>query len=145
MARARAALACVSAGVAGAASCPSGHGVDQADGHNQQPAQDHRRQRRELGFELQFFQSLLETTLQEVGTLAGFVGVELGVGSAGLFLELELLRPVIPIGNLLGQPILHRRFGLGHQFELAAAHFGQVFRHDVGDGVTLRLLLQIAG
>ncbi len=92
MARARAALAWVSTGAVGAAVRPARHGRDQADRHDEQAAEDHGRQRRELGFELQLFQPLLQTALQEVRALAGLVGVELGVGFTGLFLELELLR-----------------------------------------------------
>ena len=65
-------------------------------------------------------------------------------GLAGLLLELELLGAVVPVGDLLGQPVLHRGLGLGDQRELAAADLGEVLGHDVRDGVALRLLLQLA-
>ena len=40
-------------------------------------------------------------------------------GLAGLLLELELLGAVVPVGDLLGQPVLHRGLGLVDQLELA--------------------------
>ena len=98
---------------------PPGHGREQAQRHHQQAAEDHRRQRRDLGFELQLLQALLQPRLEVVGALAGLARVEPGVGLAGLLLELELLGAVIPVGDLLGQPVLHRRLGLGDQLELA--------------------------
>ncbi len=144
MARARAALACVSTGADGAAGCLTRHGRDQARGHHQQPAEHHRRQRRDLGFELQLLQPLLQAALEIVGPLAGLARVELGVGLAGLLLELELLGAVVPVGDLLGQPVLHRRLGLGDELELAVPHLLEVLRHDLGDRVALRLLLDLA-
>ena len=66
-------------------------------------------------FELQLLQPLLQPRLQAVGALAGLARVEPGVRLARLLLELELLGAVIPVGDLLGQPVLHRRLGLGDQ------------------------------
>ena len=95
-------------------------------------------------FELQFLHALLQPRLQIVGPLAGLARVEPGVGLAGLLLELELLGAVVPVGDLLGQPVLHRRLGLGDELELAVAHLLEVLRHDLGDRVALRLLLELA-
>ena len=144
MARARAALACVSTGAVGAGGGRPVIARDQAQRHDQQPAEHDGRQRRDLRFELQLLQALLQPRLQVVGALAGLAGVEPGVGLAGLLLELELLGAVVPVGDLLGEPVLHRRLGLLDQRELAAAHLGEVLGHDVRDGVALRLLLQLA-
>ena len=143
MARARAALACVSTGAC-RRRCPARHGREQARRHHQQPAEHHRRQRRDLGFELQVLQPLLEPPLEVIGPLARLGRVELGIGLAGPLLELELLGAVVPVGDLLGQPVLHRDFGLGDELELAVPHLLEVLRHDLGDGVALRLLLDLA-
>ena len=70
-------------------------------------------------FELQLLQPLLQPRLQVVGALAGLARVEPGVGLAGLLLELELLGAVVPVGDLLGQPVLDRGLGLVDQLELA--------------------------
>ena len=80
---------------------------DQYDGDHEQPPEDHRWQRRHLGFELQVSQPLLQTPLQVVGALARLARVESGVRRASLFLELELCGTVVPIGDLLGQTVLH--------------------------------------
>ena len=82
--------------------------------------------------------------LEVIGPLAGLARVELGVGLAGLLLELELLGAVVPVGDLLGQPVLHRGFGLGDELELGVPHLLEMLRHDLGDGVALRLLLDLA-
>ena len=82
--------------------------------------------------------------MQQIGAFSGFIGVELGIGSASLLLALEFFGTVIPIDDFFGQPIFHSSLGLGDEFELAATHFCQMFRHHVGDGITLRFLLQFA-
>ena len=51
---------------------------------------------------------------------------------------------MVPVADLLGQPVLDRRLGLGDQLELAVADLVQVLRHHVRDGVALGLLLQLA-
>ena len=148
MARARAAAACVSTGCAGMLARrrrPARHGRQQPHRHHQHAAEHHGRQRRDLRFELQLLQSLLQARLQAVGALARLARVEPGVGLAGLLLQLELLGAVIPVGDLLGQPVLDGRLGLGDQRQLAAPHLRQVLRHHVRHGIALRLLLQLAG
>ena len=66
-------------------------------------------------------------------------------GLAGLLLELELLGAVIPVVDLLGQPVLHRRLGLVDPARACASRTSlEVLRHDMGDGVALRLLLDLA-
>jgi hypothetical protein len=97
-----------------------------------------------LGLKLQVFQSLLQPPLQDIGPLARLAGVEPGVGFAGRLLELQLLGTVVPVSDLLGEAILDRRLGLGDEVQLAAFDLGKVLRHDLGDGVTLRLFLQFA-
>ena len=124
--------------------CPARHVREQARRHHQQPAEHHRRQRRDLGFELQVLQPLLEPALEVIGPLARLGRVELGVGLAGPLLKLELLGAVVPVGDLLGQPVLHRDFGLGDELEFGVPHLLEMFRHDLGDGVALRLLLDLA-
>ena len=86
----------------------------------------------------------MQPPLQEVGPLARLAGVEPGVGPAGLLLQLEFFRAVVPVADLLGEAVLDRRLGLGDEIELGAAHLGQVFRHDLGDGVALGPSLQLA-
>ena len=80
--------------------------------------------------------------MQHIGPLACLAGVELGVRSPGLLLEFECFGAVVPVGDFLGEPLFYRCLGPGDEFELASAYFGQMFRHHVGDGVTLSLLLQ---
>ena len=120
-------------------------GREQASRHHQQPAEHDRRQRRDLGFELQVLQPLLQPALQVIGPLARLRRVELGIGFAGLLLEFELLGAVVPVGDLLGQPVLDRDFGLGDELQFGVPHLLEMFRHDLGDGVALRLLLDLAG
>src|SRR3712207_7715888 len=45
---------------------------------------------------LQLFQALLQPPLQVVSPLPGLGGVDAGITLAGLFLELQLFRPVVP-------------------------------------------------
>ena len=80
--------------------------------------------------------------MQQIGPLARFSGIELGVGFSGLLLELEFLGTVVPVGNFLGEAFFHRRLGLGNQGELLPFDFIEVPRHDVGNGVGLRLLFE---
>ena len=114
------------------------------DGHDQHPAEHHRRQRRDLRFELQVLQPLLQSTLEIIGPLAGLGRVELRVGLAGLLLQLELLGAVVPVGDLLGEPVLDRDFGLGDELELGVPHLLEMFRHDMDDGIALGLPLDLA-
>src|SRR2546426_1330999 len=102
---------------------PACEGGKEAHRYHQQAPKDHGWQRRELALELQLFQALLKTGLQTVGSLARLVGVETGIGLAGLLLKLEFLGAVIPVADLLGQPIFHRRLGLGRQLQPAPANF----------------------
>ena len=59
------------------------------------------------------------------------------LGLPGLLLELELCGAVVPVRDFLGEPILHRRLGLGDQRELRPSDVRQMLRHDVRDGVAL--------
>ena len=52
---------------------------------------------------------------------------------------------MIPISDLLGEPVLYRRFGLGDEWESSVSNLSQMLRYNVNHGVALRLLLQIAG
>jgi hypothetical protein len=70
--------------------------------------------------------------------------LSLALGLPCLLLQLEFFGAVVPPGDFLGEAILDRGFGLGDQFELAPADLGQVFRHDLGDGIALDLLLEFA-
>jgi hypothetical protein len=70
--------------------------------------------------------------------------LSLALGLPCLLLELEFFGAVVPVGDFLGEAILDRSLGLADQFELAPADLGQVFRHDLGDGMALDLLLKLA-
>ena len=88
MARARAAAAWVSAVVVAAVRWGLlGHPGQQPGRHHQEAAQHHRRQRRDLRFELQLFHPLLQPPLQVVGAFASLARVQPGVGLAGLLLQ----------------------------------------------------------
>jgi hypothetical protein len=62
-------------------------------------------------------------------------------GLARPLLELELLGAVVPVGDLLGEAVLHRGAGLLDPLEPAAAHLGDVVGHHLRDGMAERLLL----
>ena len=132
----------MSAVLAGAASGRPVICGDETERHDHEPAQHHRRQRRDLRFAVQLGEAPLEPRLQVVGAAAGLLRVEPGAGLAGLLLELELLGAVVPVGDLLGQPVLHRGAGLLDPREPPAAHLGDVLGNHVRDGMALRLLLQ---
>ena len=72
------------------------------------------------------------------------VGVEPGVRPSGLLLKLQLLGAVVPVVDLLRQAVLDRGLGLVDQRDRAAADLREMLGHDVGDGVALGLLLQLA-
>ena len=69
--------------------------------------------------------------------------VEARAGLAGLLFERELRGTVVPVRDLLGEAVLHGRFGLVDQREPGRTDFREMFRDDVGDGVRLHRLLQI--
>ena len=94
---------------------PPGHRVQQSDWDHKQATHRHRRERRDLALQAELLDALLEPRLQAVGAPAGFVGVQPGIGLAGLLLELELLGAVVPVADLLGQAILDGRLGLVDQ------------------------------
>jgi hypothetical protein len=51
---------------------------------------------------------------------------------------------MVPVGDLLGEAHLDRRLGLSDQGELAGLDLREVPGDDLGDGVALGLLLQLA-
>ena len=65
-------------------------------------------------------------------------------GLSRLLLLLQILGAVIPVVDFLREPVLHRRLGLGDQFELARPNLFEMLRHDLRDRVGQRLLLQVA-
>ena len=97
-----------------------------------------------MRFELQFLQPLVQPRLQVIGTLSGFPRVEFGIGLACLLLQFELLGAMIPVGDLLGQALLHGRFGLGNERDPAVPDFLEMLRHDVRHRIALCPLLQLA-
>ena len=52
---------------------------------------------------------------------------------------------MVPVGDLLGQPILDRGLGLGDQLEASRADLLQMLGYDVGYRVLLSRALQVAG
>ena len=70
---------------------PAGHLGNQSGRHHHEAAQCHRRQRRDLRFEIELLHALLEPRLQVVRAAARFLGVEAGIGFAGLLLQLQVL------------------------------------------------------
>ena len=72
---------------------------------------------------------------ESVGALARLARIEPRIGLARLLLVLQLLGAEIPVVDLLGQPVLHRRFGLVEQRQLARPDLRKMLRHDMGDGV----------
>ena len=116
--------------------------ANKPSGDHEQAAQRNRGQRRDLLFELQFLHALLETRLKGVGTLSGFVRVEAGIRFACLFLKLELLGPMIPVADLLGQTVLNGCLGLGNQIKSPGPHFRKMLGHNLGNRIALGLLLQ---
>jgi hypothetical protein len=44
---------------------------------------------------------------------------------------------MIPVVDLLGEPVFDGDLGFGNELELARAHFLEVLRHDMGNGVGL--------
>ena len=143
IARARAALAWVSTGAVDAVADRPAIAAIRPAGTTSRPPSTTGGSGEICALELQLLQPLLQPRLEVVGPLAGLARVEPGVGLPGLLLELELLGAVVPVGDLLGQPVLHRGFGLVDQLELARRAPPEVLRHDMGDGVALRLLLQL--
>ena len=144
-ARARAADSWVSRTWFGGAGVSPGMVASRPCGTTNTAAEHYRGQRRKLSFELEFSQSLLEAGLQHVGTPARLARVELGAGAAGLFLVAELRGAVVPVGDLLSQPILDRGLGPGDQLQPRRADLLQMVGHDVGYRVFLSRALQIAG
>ena len=98
--------------------------------------------RRYLRVALQFLEPLLQPALQGVRPPARLARVEARAGLAGPLFERELRGAVVPVRDLLGETVLHGRFGLVDQREPGRADFREMFRDDVGDGVRLRRLLQ---
>ena len=78
---------------------PPAHCIDEPPGHDQQSAKDDRRQRRDLGFELEFLQPFTQTRLQHVRALAGLARIETGTRLAGLLLQLQFLGPMVPVSR----------------------------------------------
>ena len=58
----------------------------------------------------------------------------------GLLLQLELCGTMVPVGDFLREPVLHRGFGLGDQCELRDSDVCEMFRHDVRHCMAVRLL-----
>ncbi len=98
-----------------------------------------------MGFEFQFIEPFGEAALKEVGALAGFVGVQAGVGFAGEFLLPQSLRAVVPVVDLLGEAILHRSLGFGDEFQSALADLRKVLLHHGADSVGAGFVLQAGG
>ena len=144
MSRARAADAWVSIAVLVPSASRPGDHVEEPLRRHQQSTEHHRRQRRDPRLELQLLKPLVQPRLQVVGALSGLARIEPGAGLAGLFLGLELLGPVIPVGDLLGEAVLHGGFGLRDQRQPGVPHFGQMLRDHVCNGVALRLVLHVA-
>ena len=84
-----------------------------------------------------------EPLLQVVGAAARLARVETGPGLAGLLLQPELLGAAVPVCALLGQPFLHRGPGLADPGQAPIAHLRDMLRHDVGNRLVPRLLLQV--
>ena len=119
--RARAADACVSAGgVVGATAGWRDFG-DKTGRDDEKTSQDDRRQRRELRFELQLLHPLLKAGLEVIGAFPGFIGVQPGIDLPGLLLVFQVLGPMIPIADLFGEAVLHRRLGFGDQLQFAGS------------------------
>jgi len=116
---------------------------EQTQGNDEQPAQGNRGQGRDLALLLQFRHALFQPGLQAVGAFASLTRVELGIALAGLFLGLQFLGAVIPVDDLLGQPVLHRCLGLGDEFQLVRADLFEVLGDHVLDRVALGLLFQV--
>ena len=96
-----------------------------------------------MPFQRQLLHALLQPSLQQIRPSARFPRVEAGVNFTGLLLKFEILGAVVPVGDLLGQSVLDRGFGLGDQRQPGRAYCLHVFRHHVGDGIALRHLLQV--
>ena len=82
--------------------------------------------------------------LQEVGPAAGLGGIEAGVAPASLLLCLQFLGAEVPVGNLLGEPVLNRRLGLGDQRLPGLADLAQMLGDHMAHRVLLRRLFQAA-
>ena len=76
---------------------------------------------------------------------ACFLRIEAGIGPATLLLELEVLGAVVPVADLLGEPILDRRSGLVNPPQPPPTDFLEVLRHHLRNGVCDRFLLQVTG
>ena len=113
----------------------AGHLGNQSGWHDYEAAQCYRWQRRDLRFEIEFSHAFLESRLQVVCAAACFLGVEPGIGFAGLLLQLQVLSAMVPVTDLLCEPILDRSTGLVDPGAAPVAHLFQVFRHHFGDGV----------
>lgn len=51
---------------------------------------------------------------------------------------------MIPVGNFLGEAVLHRDLGPGDQGQPGVTHLGQTFRDHLGNRMALRLLFHVA-
>ena len=111
--------------------------------HDDEASENHRRQGRDLGLLVELLQALLHPGLEVVGPTTGLLGVEPGVGPAGLLLELEVLGPEVPVADLLGQALLHGSTGLADPLQATGADLGEVARDHLSDGVAEGLLLQL--
>ena len=83
--------------------------------------------------------------LQLIGATVCLLRVEAGVGPASLLLQLEFLGAVVPVADLLGEAILHRRSGLVDPPQTSPTDLLEVLRHNLRNSVRDRLLLQITG
>ena len=119
------------------------HSCQEASRHDEQPAKDDGRQRRQLGFQLKLFHALLQARLQRVRTPSRLVGIQSGVRLSRLLLVLQIFGAVIPVAYLLREAVLHRRLGFCDQLNLARPHFLEMLRHHIGDRIGLRLLLKV--
>ena len=94
--------------------------------------------------ETQLLEPLLETSLECVRSLPCFAGVQLRVGLSGPFLKTQFLGSVIPVVDLLRQPVLHRGLGLVDSRHRPPTNLANVIRHDVRDCVRLSVGFQVA-
>ena len=75
-----------------------------------------------MSLELELVHAFLEPRLKVVGALPCLARIEARIDLACLFLELELLGPVVPVGNFLGEAFFYRGFGLVDELEPWGPH-----------------------
>ena len=83
--------------------------------------------------------------MQRICAFAGLTGIQFRVRLPGLFLKLELVGPMIPIGDLFDETVFDRCFRLVDQGDLSVADLLEVPWYDLSDRVSNGLLVQPAG